>query len=43
LEGEPCGINRISKNRRIPDRITKKLGESYKVNRRGPKEYKKAI
>jgi len=30
-------------NRRIPDRITKKLGESHKVNERGPKGYEKAI
>jgi len=43
LEEEPCSINGISKNRRIPNRITKKLGGRHKVNGRGPKEYEEAI
>jgi len=43
LKGEPCSTNEISKNRRISDRITKKLEESHKVDGRGPKEYEKAI
>ena len=43
MEKKPCGINGISKNRKISDKTTKKLGGSHKVNERGPKEYEEAI
>ena len=43
MERKPCGINRVSKNREILNRITKKLGGSHEVNERGPKEYEEAI
>jgi len=43
LEGKPCDTNGISKNRRIPNRIIKKLGGSHKVDERGLKEHEKAI
>ena len=43
MERKPCNTNRIFKNRRILDRTTEKLGESYEVNKRSPKEYEKAI
>jgi len=33
----------ISKIRRVPCRITKKLGADYKVNERSTEEYKEAV
>ena len=43
MEGKPCDTDRFSKNKRIPDRITEKLGGSNKVNGRNQKEYEEAI
>jgi len=43
MERQPCGIDGISKIRRIPYRTTKKLGRRHKVNRRSSKKYEKAM
>jgi len=43
MERQPGDINRVSKIRRIPYGTTTKLGKSNKVDRRGLKEYEKAI
>jgi len=43
MERQPCGINRISKIRRISYKITKKLGRSHEVNRRSSKKHKETI
>ena len=43
MEGEFDSIDEVSKTRRIPYRITKKLERSYKVNRNSKRSYEKAI
>ena len=43
MKRQPCSTNRISKIKRIPYRITKKLGGGHKVNRRSTEENKEAV
>jgi len=43
MERQSRGTDRDSKSRRIPYRITKELGASYKVNGRSVEEYEEAV
>jgi len=43
MERQPGSTNGISEIRRIPYRITKKLGKGHKVNGSSSKEYEEAI
>jgi len=43
MKEQSCGINGVSKIRRIPCRITEELRAGHKVNGRSIEEYKKAV
>jgi len=43
MERQPYGIDRVSKIRRIPHGIAKKLERSYEVNRSSTRSYKETI
>jgi len=43
LEKKPNNTNSVSKIGRIPHRIIKELGGSYKVNKNSKRSYKEAI
>jgi len=43
MEGQSCSINRVPKVRRVPYKVTKKLGGSHEINRRSSKKDKEAI
>jgi len=43
MERQPCGINGVPKIRRVPHKITKKLGESYEIDGRSLRKYEEII
>jgi len=43
MKEQPHDINRVPKVRRVPYKMTKKLGESHKINGRSLKKNEEAI
>ena len=43
MERQPCDINRVPKIRKVPHKITKKLGGGHKIDRRSSRKYEETI
>ena len=43
MERQPCNINRVPKIRRVPHKITKKLGGGHKIDRKSSRKYEETI